>query len=166
MLRAAVSARDRDHERASPDGSVERRCDVEFLVELPARRVYWVFTELDMAPCREPPFRVPVVDQEDLLRIGVDQYAVRHEMLGRRRWLCRANDLGGPVDPSQCIKSMVGLRPVERNDLVDKGANLRSPGYALTSSEMLTTRRQRPERCMRTQETRRIAPRTCAQVAS
>src|SRR4051794_38887614 len=101
-----------------------------------------MFIKLDMAPRREPPFGVLVVDQEDLLPIGVDEHAVGHKMLGRRRWLRGAKDLGDAVEPIERIKPMVGFRAIDRNDLVDEGADLCShPSHPASPS-----REQRPSR--------------------
>jgi len=64
---------------------VEPTRDPQFLDHLPRSGVCGVFVQLDMAPCRKPALGISMVHQKDLPRGGIDQDAVRREMLRRNR---------------------------------------------------------------------------------
>lgn len=79
-----------------------------------------MFVDLDVASSWEPPLRIPVVDEEYLSSIGVDQHAVGNEVLwGRRRLRC-SEDLIAGIDPSEDVESVVDLSGIARRDLLEE----------------------------------------------
>lgn len=132
-LRTALSAGDRDHERFGSDGGVEPGRNPELLQDLSACGVRRVFIDIEVASGRKPTFGISVFDQQDLSSVGIDQHAVRHEVLRRCSWLRRPEDLTWLIEPSECVESILGLGAIVRNDLVDEGADgLSHPSHRST----------------------------------
>ena len=89
-------------------------CDAQLFLQLPDDGRPRVLARLDVAPGRQPKLRVPVVHQEDMP--GIDDGEIRHQVLGRRCGLRKAEQSGARVDPRQRIGTVVILQGVHWND--------------------------------------------------
>lgn len=98
---------------------MEVRTDAKFLTEFSAGSIGGMFAWVDMAACRKPALGSPMIDQQDLTRIGIYEHAIGNQMFGWLRWLGDAEDLRAAIDPVQHVSPVVGLLRIERRNVAD-----------------------------------------------
>lgn len=91
-----------DHQRGG-DGVCRRK--PELLAEFARNCFTRVLAWLDVASCRKPELRTPVIYEKDFASVNYGK--VRNQVFRRSGWLCGTKKGCTGIDPGQCMRAVV-----------------------------------------------------------